>query len=168
MLKQYQGGDIRRAKRRKGPDAWEFLWRQNDSSGKCVRRTLVIGTMERFPTKELASEAINGVRARINQISYRERLHSITVGHLLDHYVQTQLRDRADFYKESTKRAYSDVIMNWVRPRRATTSIYEMHTLDFEGWLADLRRKDTKPLADGTKSKIRSTMKTIFNHAIRY
>jgi integrase len=168
MRKQYQGGYIRRARRSKGPDAWEFLWRQADSSGKYVRRTLVIGTTEKFPTKELASEAINGVRARINQISYRERVHPITVAHLLDHYVQTELRDRADSYKESTKRAYRDVISNWIRPRWTTTSIYEMHPVDVEGWFADLRRKDGSPLADGTKSKIRSTMKTIFNHAIRY
>ena len=43
-----------------------------------------------------------------------------------------------------------------------------LEPLFVENWLRQLRRKDGKPLADTTKTKIRSLMSVLFNHAIRY
>jgi integrase len=47
-------------------------------------------------------------------------------------------------------------------------NIRDVRTIVVENWLRQLRRKDGKPLADTTKTKIRSLMSVLFNHAIRY
>ena len=54
MRQRYQHGCLRCAKRKAGPDCWEYLWRENDEAGMRVRRTAVIGTVEQYPTKDLA------------------------------------------------------------------------------------------------------------------
>jgi hypothetical protein len=51
---RYQNGHLRCRTRKNGATSWEFMWREHDSSGKRVRRTSVIGTIEEDPTKELA------------------------------------------------------------------------------------------------------------------
>jgi hypothetical protein len=48
MRRRYQRGYLRCTKRKVGPDCWEFLWRETDEAGKRVRRTAVIGTVEKF------------------------------------------------------------------------------------------------------------------------
>lgn len=66
MRRQHQNGYLKLVSRKKGPAVWEFRWREEDSSGKIVRRTEIIGTFIDYPTKELASAAANGLRMRIN------------------------------------------------------------------------------------------------------
>jgi integrase len=66
MSQNYQHGYLRRAKRKSGPHCWEFLWRENDTTGKRIRRTAIIGTVEQYPTEELALLAANGLRMQIN------------------------------------------------------------------------------------------------------
>jgi len=142
---------------------WEFRYREEGTSGRIVRRTVIIGTIDQYPTKELASAAANGLRMRINQTWYRQRGQSLSVGDLIDHFMQTQ----GHRYKQSTKKSYCYALKIWVCPRWATTNIHDVHTTDVEEWLGNLCRKDGKPLADGTKAKIRNTMNVTFSHAIR-
>ena len=66
MTIRHQRGHLRCTKRKNGPSAWEFLWRESDVSGKRLRRTAVIGTIEQYPTEELALAAVNGLRVSIN------------------------------------------------------------------------------------------------------
>lgn len=47
-------------------------------------------------------------------------------------------------------------------------NIRDVRTIVVENWLRQLRRKDGSPLANTTKTKIRSLMSLLFNHAIRY
>jgi hypothetical protein len=61
MRQCYQRGCLRRTERKAGPDRWEYLWRENDVTGKRVRRTTVIGTVDQYPTRELAQAAVNGL-----------------------------------------------------------------------------------------------------------
>jgi len=60
MSEHYQNGHLRRARRRKGPHVWEYLWRETDVSGKRVHRTAILGTIEQYPTQESARAAANG------------------------------------------------------------------------------------------------------------
>jgi hypothetical protein len=41
MSEHYQNGHLRRARRRKGPHVWEYLWRETDVKGRRVHRTAV-------------------------------------------------------------------------------------------------------------------------------
>ena len=73
MRQRNQRGCLRCTRRKIGPSCWEFLWRENDSTGNRTRRTAVIGTVEQFPTRDLAQAAVNGLRVSINQDRNRQR-----------------------------------------------------------------------------------------------
>jgi hypothetical protein len=57
MSQNYQHGYLRRARRKSGSHPWEFLWREKNEAVNRVRRTAIVGTIEQYPTKELASAA---------------------------------------------------------------------------------------------------------------
>ena len=61
----------RSVERKAGP-VWEFLWRETNQSGNRVRRNRVIGTLEEYPTEELAQAAMNGLRTCINEDRNRQ------------------------------------------------------------------------------------------------
>ena len=107
MMRQcYQRGSLRYAKRKSASDCWEFLWRETDATGKRVRRTAFIGTVDEYPTKELAQEAANGLRMRVNEDRNRELGRDILVQDLVDHYWHTELCDEADWHSLATKIVY--------------------------------------------------------------
>jgi hypothetical protein len=53
MPLRYQRGYLRCVKRKSGPSQWDFLWREN-VGGRRIRRTAVIGSIDEYPTEELA------------------------------------------------------------------------------------------------------------------
>jgi hypothetical protein len=80
MRLRYQQGCLRCIRRKSGPDCWEFLWRENDVAGKRVRRTAIIGTIEQYPTRDLAQEAVNGLRMQVNEDRNRQPGYLILLG----------------------------------------------------------------------------------------
>jgi hypothetical protein len=67
------------------------LARKQRISGKQLRRTTVIGSLEQYSTWDLALSAVNGLRVSINEACNRQRSLSILFGDLIDHYKQTEL-----------------------------------------------------------------------------
>ena len=63
----------------------------NDAKGKRVRRTVVIGNVDQYPTQDLALAAVNGFTVSINEACNRQRQRSVLIGDLVDHYIQTEL-----------------------------------------------------------------------------
>ena len=57
MSVRYQRGHLRCVKPKNASSCWEFLWREIGRTGKPKRRTLMIGTLEPYPTEELAANA---------------------------------------------------------------------------------------------------------------
>ena len=53
MPLRYQRGYLRCVKRKSGPSQWDFLWQEN-VGGRRIRRTAVIGSIDEYPTEELA------------------------------------------------------------------------------------------------------------------
>lgn len=131
MTIRHQRGHLRCTKRKNGPAAWEFLWRENDATGTRVRRTVVIGTVEQYPSEELALAAINGLRVSINETCNRQRSRAILCGDLVDHYKQTELCDRPEWYSQASKVIYTDFLKQWIRPHglRPISAIFELSEL---------------------------------------
>ena len=164
----YQRGCLRCTKRKAGPDRWEYLWRQNDVTGKRVRRTTVIGAVDQYPTGELAEAAVNGLRMQINEDHLRQPGHDILVVELVDHYVQTELSEGIGWHSHATRLVYRQFLTRWIRPHWGKVSIRSVRTIAVEHWLRRLQRADGTPLANATKAKIRNLLSVLFNHAIRY
>jgi hypothetical protein len=54
-----QRGHLRCVERKHGLPRWEFLGRETDASGRRLRRNAVIGTIEEYPTEDMAQAAIS-------------------------------------------------------------------------------------------------------------
>jgi len=128
-----------------------------------MRRTTVIGTLEEYPSEDLAQAAGNGLRMCINQDRNRQREQPILVADL----VRTELFDEAARHSQATRIVYREFLKRWIRPQWAKTNIRDVRTVAVEIWLRQLRRIDGDPLANTTKAKIRNLMSALFNHAIR-
>jgi integrase len=155
-------------KRKNGSWSWEFLWREKKPLGNQRRRTLKVGTLEEYPTKELAANAVNGLRMCINAERHRQQQQPIQMCDLIDHYIVTELSERASWHSPATRIIYREFLELWIRPYWCTTNIRDIRTVAVEHWLSQLRRQNKEPLSSSTKAKIRSLMSVLFNHAIRY
>jgi hypothetical protein len=62
MHKRHQRGYLRCIKRKNGSSLWKFLWREDGPNGKRLRRTTVVGTVQQYPTEDLAVAAVNRLR----------------------------------------------------------------------------------------------------------
>lgn len=142
------------------------MWREEDSSGKRARRTAVIGTIENYPTQELAQAAVSGLRMQINEGRNRLPQQSLYVNDLIDHYLNTELA--ATWHSHATCIVYSEFLIRWIKPSWGSFNIRDVRTVAVESWLRQLRRRDGDDLADSTKAKLRNVMSVLFNHAISY
>lgn len=86
MNVRHQYGHLRSMKRKAGPPAWEYLWRETDQSGKRVRKNVVIGTLEEYPTEELAQATVNGLGRCINADRNRQLQQAVYISDVIDHY----------------------------------------------------------------------------------
>jgi integrase len=144
------------------------MWRAQDSLGKRVRRTTKIGTIDDYPTRQLAEAAVKGLRMRINEERNRKLNHTIRVSDLIDHYVTTELSPNQIGHSYATRIIYREFLIRWIKPRWGSFNLTDIRTIAVETWLTELRRRDGEDLANSTKAKIRSVMSVLFNHAIRY
>jgi hypothetical protein len=66
MAQRYQNGHLRMAKRKYGPDVWEYLWRERGPDGKQRQKTLTLGNVQELPTYREAMNHIHMLRMNIN------------------------------------------------------------------------------------------------------
>jgi hypothetical protein len=133
-----------------------------------VRRTAVIGNVEKYSTRALAEAAVNGLRMQINEDRLRQPEQLVLVGDLVDHYMQTELCDETTWHSHATRIVYREFLTRWIRPHWGRVNIRSVRTVAVEHWLRLLQRRNGNPLANTTKAKIRSLLSVLFNHAIRY
>jgi integrase len=159
MAQRHQDGHLRRAKRKRGPDVWEFLWREPGADGKRQQRTLTVGTVEELRTEREALNRIQLLRMNINRDLPTSAL--MTFKDLVDHYRQTELL--ADNKTEKTRNTYLGYIKNWILPTWGKEYLHNVKAVRVEHWLRNLAG-----LTSGSKCKTRNIMSGIFSHAIRY
>ena len=164
----YQNGHVRCRKRKNGTSCWVFMWREQDSSGKRVRRTSMIGSTEEYPTKELAQTAVNGLRMRINEERNHRPDRAINVSNLIDHYIATELSIDEPRHSHATRLICREFLVRWIKPHWGRFKLTDVRTMAVESWLRELKRRDGEDLSNSTKAKIRNVMSVLFNHAIRY
>ncbi|HKY27991.1 MAG TPA: hypothetical protein VJM12_08600 [Pyrinomonadaceae bacterium] len=156
---RHQHGHLRSVKRKVGPPVREYLWRETDQSGNRVRRNLVIGTLEEYPTEELAQAAVNGLRTCINEDRNRQPQQPVFVSDLIDHYLVTELSEQTNSHSHSTRIVYRVFLKRWIRSRWGSTNIRDVRTIAVESWLRQLQRNDGEALANSSKAKIRNLMR---------
>ena len=84
-----QNGSIMRSERRRGPDVWEYRWREPGPDGRRKHRRMVIGSVIQFRDKDAAVRAISALRRDINIANVRSKGKPLTLSQLADHFAQS-------------------------------------------------------------------------------
>lgn len=92
-----------------GPDVWQFRFFENGR-----RKSVLIGTIDRFPSKSAALRAIEHRRMQINAQSPQAGFHRVTVGGLIDRFVKEELPKGRRFQTQAEYRTYLE---GYIRPQ---------------------------------------------------
>ncbi len=172
MLARYQNGCLQRITRKDGAERWQFRWLHKSADGISRERKKTIGPVNDYPenSKKL-QDLLAGLRLNINTDGPTE-LTSITVTAAVEHYKLHELADGGREGKAySTRNRKTQVLNRWVLPHWGKLELRAIKTVAVEQWLKTLvtsKFGKPKPLAGGTREKIRDAMSSIFNHAIRW
>jgi len=172
MLARYQNGCLQKIARKDGVERWQFRWFSKGADGISRERKKTIGPVKDYPenSKKL-QDLLAGLRLNINTDGPTE-LTSITMTEAVEHYKLHELADCGrDGKAYSTRSRKTQVLNRWVLPHWGKLELRAIKTVAVEQWLRTLvtdRSGEPKPLAGGTKEKIRDAMSSVFNHAIRW
>jgi len=98
-----QKGSLIRSSRRRGPDIWEYRWRESCPGDKRKHRRIVIGSLDTLRNEAAALKAIVALRREINVNDARLRAKPLTLAELIDHYRQRELATENEWKTLSTR-----------------------------------------------------------------
>ncbi len=154
MQARYQYGNLTLRKRKKGPDVWQFRWTEN---GKL--KSVLIGTIERYPTQADAERAVEYLRMKINAQNPQRQFHSFTVGALIDRFMEQHVPKHC---RKLTASVYRSLFEKHIRPKWGTELVGNVRTMALEEWL------ETMPYSRQVKSHVRGLMHTLYQAALRW
>jgi integrase len=157
-----QNGSVIRAERQRGPDVWEFRWREPSADGKRKHRRMILGSIEQLPDETTARRAIATLRPDLNHGDAWLKTRSTTVSQLVAHYRKRELEPDTIWKTHSTKVTYEGYLNKWILPRWGKYPLVGVNAGEVELWLRSLA------LAKSSCAKIRNLMSVVFNHGIRY
>jgi len=153
---RFQFGSLRTKKRANGPDAWEFRFYE-DTGGKRIRRYITVGRASQYPTAAAARKAVQALLLKINSDAPQRALVGLTLGTLMDRYIQEELPERY-----STRVSYLSLLNRHIKPKWGDIPLDRVKAMVAEDWLKQL------DLAPKTKAHIRSLMHLLFRCAERW
>ena len=172
MLARYQKGCLQRIVRKDGVERWQFRWLKRGADGVLREHKRTIGPVKDYPEK---SKKLQDVLARLRlniNVGGPTELTSITMKEAVEHYKCHELIDCGkDGKAYSTRNRKTLVLDKWIVPHWGSLELRAIKTVAVEEWLKTLvttKFGDAKPLAGGTREKIRDAMSSVFNHAIRW
>lgn len=172
MLARHKNGCLQKVKRKDGIERWQFRWNARCPDGAIRERKKTVGLITDYPEgSRKLQDLLAGLRQNIN-IDGATALTAVSLATAVEHYIRHELSDSADSGRAySTRRKKIQVFDRWVLPRWGKLELRDIKTVAVEQWLKSLitsKLDKPKPLAGGTKRKIRDAMSSIFNHAIRW
>lgn len=160
---RYQNGCLKLIPRKDGPAAWVYRWRETDEHGVRQSRKKTIGTVKQYPTKALASLAIESLKMTVNQQGFLRLAGPKTFSGLVEHYRLKELpKESTDRKRRKTKKIYEGNLKNHIVPKWGSYKIRDIASVEVEEWLERLK------LAPSSRAKLRNQMSTVFRHGIRW
>jgi integrase len=154
MQARYQYGNLMLRKRKNGPDVWQFRWVE-----KGRQQSVLVGTVEKLPTRRDAEKAVEHRRIEINAQSPQREFHAVTVGGLIDRFIKDYAPKRC---RKPTQRVYRSLFEKHIRPEWGSEFVAGVKTLAVEAWLENM------PASRQVKSHVRNLMHTLYQAALRW
>jgi len=154
MRARYQHGNLSIRKRKRGPDVWQFRWVEQ---GRL--KAMLIGTVEKLPTKADAERGAEHLRMKINAQNQQQQFRKATVGGLIDRFLDQYAPKHC---RLNTRNNYRGIFKNHIRPRWESETLDAVRTMAVESWLDDYQASRQ------VKAHVRSLMHTLFNAALRW
>ncbi len=152
----YQRGSIRKVKRAKGKQVWEWRYR--------VRGVMKQQTFDatEFPTQK-AVWAHLATRIRLlNEGDAMPVPQAATMAQLISKYVDAYLPQLA----KSTQDTDGSMLQRHFEPRWGETLVADVHPEDVEGWIKGLVREDGEPMSGASKGRARRLMRQLVDRAM--
>jgi len=130
-------------------------YREKIPGDTAVHKSMIVGTVEQYPTESNARRAAQVLLLRIN--AENPNAGVATLGAVLDRYLAEELPER-----HSTARGYQCWLKNHIRPKWGEYSIDQIKPLAVEQWLKGL------DLAPKSKGHLKNQMRILFNCAMRW
>jgi integrase len=153
---RYQFGNLEVKRRRKGPDVWVYRHRTPKAGGRRKQASVMIGTVEQYPTKAQAWRATESLRLSANPDN--PQATQVTFRALAEKYRTDELPE----LRHSTQLAYSSYLDTHILPKWGDYPLDAIRPIAVEQWLKTLS------LARKTKGSIRNLMRLLFNSAMRW
>lgn len=165
----YQYGSLRRLKRKRGPDVFEFRYRDNAASGRRMRQ-VTLSTVE-FPTEASARRHLEALLWKVNAGSSPSAVAELTVAGLCDRFIEEEyLREISSLkagqlntygtVRVSTARSYLQLIESHIRPKWGQTFLTKITPAQVADWLR------TMALSPVTKAHIKALLHRLFEKAM--
>lgn len=167
--KRYIRGSLRRLKRKKGPDVWEYRYPDRSQAGSPLR-AMTFGTIE-FPTKADMWRHIDTLLWKVNADSPQNISQELSFGGVCDRYIQDEhLREIGglksgqqntfDGLKISTARSYLQIIETHLRPKWGAVTMDRVTAAQVQEWLKKM------PCSSLTKAHIKAVLFRLFEKAM--
>lgn len=156
-----QKGSLIRRARHGQSDVWEFRWREPGANGARRHRRIVVGSINQIADESAAWQAVAALQIEINEHP-RSKPPAITIGDLVTHFQQRELRTGIAWRTFSTRNTYEGYLRKWIVPRWREHPVESLKAGEVETWLRSL------PLARASCAKIRNLMSLLFNHGVRH
>ena len=156
-----QFGSLIRRPRRSQSAVWEFRWREPGPSGIRRHRRIIVGSTEQISDETDARKSVAALQLEINKD--RKLIEpAITIGDLVQHFRQRELRPEFTGRTFSTRKGYEGNLRKCIVPRWSEHPTKTLRAGEVELWLRFL------PLARASCAKIRNLMSMLFNHGVRH
>ncbi len=133
-----QNGSVIRAERQRGPDVWEFRWREAGADGKRKHRRIVLGPVEQLADEAAARQATSALKLEFNRGGAWLKTRSATVSDLVSHYRERELDADTVWKTHSTKVTYEGYLNKWILPRWRSYPLVRVNAGEVELWLRSL------------------------------
>jgi integrase len=120
---------------------------------------VLIGTVEKYPTKSDAERAIQYLRLKINTDNPQQNFHAVTVETLIERFMTEYAPKRC---RKHTAQVYRSLFKNHVLPRWGKVFAENVKTAAVEDWL------ESYPHSRQIKAHVKGLMHILFREAIKW
>ena len=151
---RYQHGSLRRVRRAKGPDVWEFRFSRYEN-GVRKQHQLTLST-KKFPSETAARKKVEALVLKINSGSSASAVQEPTLAAVIEVYAREEMPDRP-----KSRQNYLLLMNRHIQPKWGSMILSEIRPHAVELWLKEL------PYSPETKRHIKSMLYRLFEVAMK-